>query len=69
MGTLAWLLGILSGLCTVMSILIATEVVPAFITGGAVAISVIPYNVYGWGGLAVILLLGCIATLIARRGL
>ena len=61
MGVLAWVLGILGGLCTVMGILTAVEVVPAFI--GSVA-----YDTIGWGGLAVIYLLGCIATLVARGG-
>ncbi len=35
MGLLALILGILAGLCTVMGILTAVEVAPAFITGGA----------------------------------
>ncbi len=61
MGMLALILGILGGLCTVMGILTAVEVVPVFI--GSVA-----YDTAGWGGLAGILLLGCIATLTARSG-
>jgi len=62
MGILALVLGILGGLCTVMGILTAVEVVPAFIAGGTAPASV-AYNTAGWGGLAVILLLGCIAAL------
>ena len=67
MGLLALILGILAGLCTVMGILTAVEVAPAFIAEGLATASV-AHNAAGWGGLAVILLLGCIATLIARRG-
>ena len=67
MGVLALILGVLAGLCTVMGILTAVEVVPVFIAGGLAADSVV-HNVAGWGGLAVILLLGCVATLIARSG-
>ena len=59
MALLALILGSLGGLCAVMGILTAVEVVPAFI--GSVA-----YDTVGWGGLAGILLLGCIAALIAR---
>jgi len=62
MGVLALILGILGGLCTVMGILTAAEVVPAFLVGGAASASVVS-NAAGWGGLAIILLLGCIAVL------
>ena len=65
MGVLALILGILAGLCTVMGILTVIEVVPVYITGG-LATDLVAHNAAGWGGLAVILLLGCIATLIAR---
>jgi len=65
MGVLALILGILGGLCTVMGILTAAEVVPAFLVGGAAPASVVN-NAAGWGGLAVILLLGCIAVLHAH---
>ena len=47
----------------VMGILSAAEIPPQ-ILGASVA-----FTTAGWGGLAVILLLGCIAALIARRGL
>jgi len=65
MAVLALVLGILGGLCTVMGILTAVDVVPAFIAGGAATASV-AYTTAGWGGLAVILLLGCIAALHAH---
>ena len=67
MGVLAWVLSILGGLCAVMGILTAVEIAPAFIAGGT-AIGPAAYTTAGWGGLAVILLLGCIAALIARSG-
>ena len=67
MGILACVLGILGGLCGVMGVLTATKIIPAFISGGAATTSVV-YNTAGWGGLAAILLLGCIAALIARSG-
>jgi len=62
MGMAVLICGILGGLCAVMGIITATEVVPAFI-GGSVA-----YNTAAWGGLAVILLLGCIALAVGRGG-
>lgn len=65
MGLLALILGVLGGLCTVMGILTAVEVAPAFITWGEATASVAS-NAAGWGGLAVILLLGCIAALHAH---
>ena len=67
MGVLAWILGVIGGLCTVMGILTAVEIAPAFIAGGT-AIGPVAYTAAGWGGLAVILLLGCIAALIAHGG-
>lgn len=67
MRVLALGLAILGGLCTVMGILTAVEVIPAFIAGEA-ATSSVAYNTAGWGGLAVILLLGCIAALHAHHG-
>ena len=67
MVVLAWILGILGGACTLMGILTATEVVPAYIKVGMATASV-AHNTVGWGGLAIILLLGCIAALIARSG-
>ncbi len=65
MRVLALVLGILGGLCTVVGILTAVEVAPAFIAWGEATASV-AYNTAGWGGLAVILLLGCIAALHAH---
>jgi len=67
MRVLALVLAILGGLCTVMGILTAVEVVPPFITAGAATASV-AYTAAGWGGLAVILLLGCIAALHVHHG-
>jgi len=67
MGLLALILGVLGGLSTVMGILTAVEVAPAFIAGETATAS-IAYSTNGWGGLAVILLLGCIAALVARSG-
>ncbi len=65
MGVLAWILGILGGLCTVMGILTAVEISPA-LTAGGTAIGPVVYTTAGWAGLAVLLLLGCIAALIAQ---
>ena len=65
MALLALFLGISGGVCTVMGILTAVEVVPDFITEGAVFGSITNTTI-GWGGLAALLLLGCIAALIAR---
>ena len=67
MGVLALILGILGGLCMVMGILTVVGVAPAFIAEGA-AIGPIAYTTIGWGGLAALLLLGCIAALLARTG-
>ncbi len=65
MGILACVLGILGGLCAVMGILTAVEIAPSFIAGGT-AIGPVAYTTAGWAGLAVFLLLGCIAALIAQ---
>jgi uncharacterized membrane protein YuzA (DUF378 family) len=67
MRLLALVLAILGGLCTVMGILTAVEVVSPFIVGTE-ATSPVAYNTAGWGGLAVILLLGCIAALHVHHG-
>ncbi|HEX74088.1 MAG TPA: hypothetical protein G4N93_02945 [Dehalococcoidia bacterium] len=67
MRVLALVLAILGGLCTVLGILTAVEVVPAFIAAGETT-SLVAYNTAGWGGLAVILLLGCIAALHVHHG-
>ena len=60
MGMLALIFGILGGVCTVMGILSAAEIAPQ-ILGASVA-----FTTAGWGGLAVILLLGCIALAVGR---
>ena len=60
MGMAALICGILGGLCAVMGILSAAEIVPQ-ILGTSVA-----FTTAGWGGLAVILLLGCIALAVGR---
>jgi len=65
MGVLALILGILGGLCMVMGVITAAGIVPLLVAGGT-AISPIAYTTAGWGGLAVLLLLGCIAALISR---
>jgi len=65
MGVLALILGILGGLCAIAGVLTAVGVIPALVAGGT-AIGPITYTTVGWGGLAVILLLGCIASLLAR---
>ena len=65
MGVLAFILGILGGLCMVMGIITAVGVAPALIAGGT-AIGPVAYTTAGWGGLAALLLLGCIAALLAR---
>ena len=59
MGVLAWVLGILGGLCAVVGIITAVEVVPLL---GAALTWVF------WFGLAGILFIACIAALIARSG-
>ena len=60
MGMLAWILGILGGLCAVMGIIVATEAVS--LTVGAAAVT----NWMFWFGLTGILLLGCIAAAVSR---
>ena len=65
MGVLALILGILGGLSMVMSILTVVGVAPAFMAEGT-AIGPIAYTTIGWAGLAALLLLCCIASLLAR---
>ncbi len=57
MGVLALILGIVGGLCTVMSILTATEVIPMVFIGFT--------DIY-WLGLAGILFVSTITCLVAR---
>jgi hypothetical protein len=65
MGIVALILGVLGGLSTVMGILTVVEVAPIFVAGETATASV-AYSMAGWGLLAVILLLGCIAALHAH---
>ena len=57
MGMLAWILGTLGGLCAVMGIITATEVVPLLGTA---------LTWMFWFGLAGILFLACIACAVGR---
>jgi len=57
MGMLAWILGILGGLCAVMGIIIATEAVKLTI--------VVDWNF--WLMISGILFLACIAATVSRR--
>jgi len=59
MGVLALVLGILGGLCTIMSIITAAEVIPMVFVGFT--------GIY-WLGLAGILLVAAITCLVARGG-
>ena len=63
MGILVWIMGILGGLCAVMGIIVATEAVT--LTVGAAAV----VDWMFWFGLAVVLLLGCIAAAVSRTQL
>ncbi len=56
MGILAWILGTFGGLCTVMGIITATEVIPEF--GGLTWMF--------WLALAAVLFLACIACAVSR---
>jgi len=57
MGVLALILGIVAGLCTIMSVLTATEVIPLVFIGFT--------DIY-WLGLAGILFVATITCLVAR---
>jgi len=57
MGLLAWILGILGGLCAVAGIITAAEVVPVFFR---------QFDGMFWLTLAAVLLLACIAAAIGR---
>ena len=59
MGVLAWVLGILGGLCTVMGIITAAEVIS--LLGAA-------FTPMFWLVLAGVLLLACIAAAFSRTG-
>ncbi len=61
MGMLAWILGILGGLCAIMGIIIATEAVS--LTMGAAAL----VDWMFWMMISGILLLACIAAAVSRR--
>ena len=61
MGTLAWILGILGGLCAVMGIVTAVEIIPLLVLGAA-------FTVMFWLALAAVLLLACIAATVASSG-
>jgi hypothetical protein len=60
MGILAWILGILGGLCAVMGIIVATEAVTLTVDAAAVA------DWMFWLGLTGVLLLGSIAAAVNR---
>ena len=57
MAILAWVLGILGGLCAVMGIVTAVEVIPLL---GA------EFTTMFWLALSAVLLLGCIAAAVSR---
>ena len=59
MGILAWVFGILGGLCAVMGIITAAEVIPLL---GA------EFTAMFWLALSAVLLLGCIAFAVSRGG-
>jgi len=59
MGVLALVLGIIGGLCTIMSIITATEAIPTVFVGFT--------GIY-WLGLAGVLLVAAITCLVARGG-
>ena len=66
MTILAWILGSLGGVCTVMGILTALEILPTFISG-AQLVGALGITTAFWWGLAAILLLGSIAAAIGAR--
>ena len=59
MGILAWVFGTLGGLCAVMGIITAAEVVPLLGAG---------FTAMFWLALGAILLLSCIAFAVSRGG-
>ena len=60
MGVLAWVLGILGGLCAVMAVITAIEVVP--LLGPELTWTF-------WFALGGVLLVGCIAAAVGRAGM
>jgi uncharacterized membrane protein YuzA (DUF378 family) len=66
MNKLALLLAILGGICLVLGFLTALEIIPPLVASGHF-FGPISNTTIGMGGMSVILLLGCIACLIARR--
>ena len=62
MGTLAWVLGSLGGLCGIMGLIVATEAIEALKDLPA------PMTAEFWILLAILLVLGCIASLNSRVG-
>ncbi len=66
MAILAWILGSLGGVCTVLGILTALEILPAFISR-AELIGAMGTTTAFWWGLAAILLLGSIAAAVGAR--
>ena len=62
MGMLAWVLGILGGLCAVMGIITATDVIPE----AAVVPEVAGLTWVFWLALAVVLLVGSVAATVGR---
>ena len=62
MGILAWVLGILGGLCAVMGIITATDVLPE----AAVVPEVAGLTWVFWLALAVVLLVGSVAAIVGR---
>ena len=59
MGILAWVFGILGGLCAVTGIITAAEVIPLLVTG---------FTAMFWLVLSAILLLACVAAAVSRSG-
>jgi len=60
MGILAWVLGCLAGLSGIMGIVVATDTIDALADLPA------PMTAMFWLGLAILLMLGCIAALNSR---
>ena len=57
MGILAWVFGILGGLCAVMGVITAAEVLPPLVAG---------FTTMFWLTLGAVLLLACIAFAVSR---
>lgn len=68
MGLIALILGLLGAVCAIVGILTAIEILeilPLF-TGAGQLIGPVVFDTAFWWGLAIILLLGCIAVSISR---